>query len=451
MLDLELLRTRLVESIYYLHIQPPLFNLFVGIVLKLFPSAHDAMFHVLYLVIGFFLYCTVTALQIRLNVSRVLAFALSTVFLLSPPFLLFEHWLFYTIPCALLLTASAFFLHRALEEPNAWDIGALFTALFLLCGIRSLFHLLFFALVLAIVLALLWKHRKTVLVAGVIPLILLVAWYGKNAYHFDQFTASTIMGKNLWVLTVGNMPWEQRQRWVEEGKLSELSLIARFNTTTYYPDEYVNVEGFEGIPGLRQKQKSNGPHNFNHLAHVGISKEYLEDAVYGLTHDPKTYILSTGVAWLVYLKPQYGLSPHNEEILAPLTSLYDNAVYWQFPFDLRERSSLARTANNPGYALFFLVFPLLVVYGAVIGWRGRWRGRPLSHAARWTLAYMVFCIVYVAGIGNAFDMSDTNRYRFLTEPFYLALGAVLIMDIVHRLGSKRAERRDATLETPGAT
>lgn len=36
-LDLELLRHRLLETIFYLHVQPPAFNLLIGVLLKIFP------------------------------------------------------------------------------------------------------------------------------------------------------------------------------------------------------------------------------------------------------------------------------------------------------------------------------------------------------------------------------------------------------------------------------
>jgi len=40
LLDPELLRTRLLESLWYMHMQPPLFNLFTGWGLKLFPQTY---------------------------------------------------------------------------------------------------------------------------------------------------------------------------------------------------------------------------------------------------------------------------------------------------------------------------------------------------------------------------------------------------------------------------
>ena len=44
-IDPVLLRERLLESLYCLHIQPPLFNLLLGINLKLFPSTFSAAMH----------------------------------------------------------------------------------------------------------------------------------------------------------------------------------------------------------------------------------------------------------------------------------------------------------------------------------------------------------------------------------------------------------------------
>ena len=50
--DAPLLTTRMLESLFYLHSQPPLFNLFLGVVLKLFPSASTPAFHAVYLLAG---------------------------------------------------------------------------------------------------------------------------------------------------------------------------------------------------------------------------------------------------------------------------------------------------------------------------------------------------------------------------------------------------------------
>src|SRR5579863_7316064 len=52
LIDRRLLATRLWESLYYLHVQPPGFNLYAGIVLKLFPNSYAAAFHLVQLAAG---------------------------------------------------------------------------------------------------------------------------------------------------------------------------------------------------------------------------------------------------------------------------------------------------------------------------------------------------------------------------------------------------------------
>src|SRR6185312_17065933 len=47
-----LLRTRLFETLLYLHTQPPGFNLMIGLVLKVFPSSYSPAFHFIYLACG---------------------------------------------------------------------------------------------------------------------------------------------------------------------------------------------------------------------------------------------------------------------------------------------------------------------------------------------------------------------------------------------------------------
>src|SRR5262245_45155580 len=68
LLDPKLLQTDLVRSIWYLHSQPPLFNLSVGIVLKLAGSHAAAAFHLLYLACGFGMYVGLVLLMQRLEV-----------------------------------------------------------------------------------------------------------------------------------------------------------------------------------------------------------------------------------------------------------------------------------------------------------------------------------------------------------------------------------------------
>src|SRR5262245_41234640 len=65
-IDPYLLKHDLLRSVYYLHIQPPLFNLFLGGVLKLFPNHERLAFHSIYLLLGVMLSSSLLLLMMRL-------------------------------------------------------------------------------------------------------------------------------------------------------------------------------------------------------------------------------------------------------------------------------------------------------------------------------------------------------------------------------------------------
>ena len=168
--DPQLLTTRLLESLFYLHAQPPLFNLFLGVVLKLFPGHYLVALNALYLLAGLGLYLSLLLLMRRLGVSPALAFGLATAFMVSPSFVLYEHLLFYMLPIALLILVSHLALWEALERVRgAWLLG-FYTIVAALCALQSVFHLTYYLAVVGTVTALSPGHRRRVVAASLPPL-----------------------------------------------------------------------------------------------------------------------------------------------------------------------------------------------------------------------------------------------------------------------------------------
>jgi len=355
-LDPELLETRLLESCFYLHIQPPLFNLYCGIVLKLFADSSAIAFQATYVCVGFLLYVTVFRLFVRMGIGKPASLAWSTLFMMSPAFILYEHWLFYTLPCVLLLAASALFLADSIEKGSYWAITGFFGCLLLLAGIRSSYHLLHFVVVYATAAAVAGPYRRRVIAIGLVPLLLIVGLYAKNYVLFGAFGSSTLLGKNFFINTAGNMGWEEKQRLVDEGKLSPLSLISRWNALDVFPPEYSDVTGFEDIRALRQISKSHGPHNYNHLAHIAISNQYMTDSLAAIRYSPKSFIVAMAVAGFNYFRPpsDYSCSEHNWERLRYWKAFCDHAVCRTLPVHLSSRVFLIRAAAAPPYILLLV-------------------------------------------------------------------------------------------------
>lgn len=140
-LDPALLRTDLIRSLWHLHSQPPLFNLFLGVVLKVAPSSAAHVFHAVYVGLGLCLYFGLIVLMRRLGVRAVFAVPAATLFVVSPSFVLYEHFLFYTFPTAVLVLASVVALARFIERPSNRRAFAFCSLLLLLCFTKSTYQL----------------------------------------------------------------------------------------------------------------------------------------------------------------------------------------------------------------------------------------------------------------------------------------------------------------------
>jgi len=425
-LDPVLLKTRLLESVWHLHIQPPLFNLFVGLVLKITPES-PWLFCALYTACGLCLYLNIFAIQIKLGVGPRLAAALATVFMASPSFILWELFLLYTMPFAALLSVAALCLVCYLERHRARHLAGFFVAIFLLCGMGSMFHIGYYILCFAALLALGKGHRRTIAAVGLVPFVLLFGFYFKNLLLFGEFNVCTFTEKNLWIMTAGNVPWDEKTKLVEEGKLSELSLVNRWASLDAYPDEYRAVpERFRHIPALSETHKSNGAVNYNHYGYIANCNVYGEDAKWVLFNQPRHFFISTAQSWYRYFKSGSDLpvSPENQQHIRPLIAFYDHVLYGKVPFDLSPWFRVVEVTASPPYLFLIIGLPLVLFYGTLRALRpGRF---PLTAAQRALLLFLAFNIFMVAALGCTFDYLETARYRFTTDGFSVALLGMLL-------------------------
>ncbi len=434
--DPELLRTRLLETCWYLHVQPPLFNLFLGCILKAFPVPYAIAFNTVYLLMGFCLYVTIVFLQVQLGVARILATALATAFVASPTFILYEHLVDYTVPSAMLLAVSALLLDHFLLYRRTCAGWLFFAVLFVLGGIRATYHLAFYALIAVFVLRAVQFPRRRVLVMALIPALLLVSFYAKSYALFGEFSVCSYAGKHLWIKTIGNLPREDRVRLVEKGDLSQTSLIGCFETVSSYPERYQKTEGFDNVPSLHALTKSSGEINYNHLAQLVIGQAYRRDAVYGLLNFPGIFAATTLQAWLDYCTPgsakltDFANYPYLEE----LAQVYARVPYGQIDLPLGKDVPLLQhhVWGDHQYLGLLVGLPSLVGYGL---WCALGLGRAnhlLTRNQRVVILYLCLVILYVAVVGNIMEMNETSRFRFETDPFYLVLTGILIQHTMAR-------------------
>lgn len=433
-LDVDLLRNRLVESVIYMHSQPPLFNLFLGMGLKLFPQHYAVFFQVVYLLLGLGAAYTLFRLLLAVGISPRLSAGLTATFVFSPSFILYEHLLSYTFPVAALLMASALLLYLYLERGNARYLTGFLCVLFLLVATRSVFHLFYLLAGLLFLLATRWTDRRRIVLVGLLPILLVLGLYAKNLALFGVLGTSSWFGMGVWAATTRNIPLEERKQLVKAGKISNISLIKRFSAIDAYPEAFRSGETYDHLPALVQTEKSTGGVNYNYAAYIRISQQYFEDALYSLTSRPDAVLRGMGRSWFAYFKSTSDFRYFRGRTRAMgVDEVYDYLFYGKIPFPLNQIGGLPIYSEEELHFLYLFLMvglPGLLYHGfRRVGktlQKTPEEGHPLSPNQAWLVLYLCSNILYVTLVGNCFEVGENQRFRFTIDAFYLVLLALAL-------------------------
>ena len=367
-IDINLLSNNLLQSLYYLHSQPPLFNLFLGLALKFFANHLELVFTVAYLLLGLLFTGSLYLLMHKLGVPDKLNILLAALYIISPAVVLYENILFYTYPIVALLCVSALCLNNFLLTKRLKD-GLIFFACSSLIPLTiSMFHLLWFALILILVFVCDRCNWKRIALACCIPLALVFFLYLKNLHVFGIFTSSSWFGMNFARMTIVHLPEQENKALVRRGEISVLSLIPPFSDLEKYQLYFRGVKK-TNIEVLDQEIKTGGGTNFNNVAFIDISREYLKNSVHILFIQPKSYIKSLMISYWHYFRPStyWRFLENNRNKILALDRFYNLFFCGQFLRNNLEYDENNAINNKHGFlnmGLFLLIgYPLLALYG----------------------------------------------------------------------------------------
>ncbi len=395
-LDIELLRNNLAESLFYLHSQPPLFNLFLGLTLKLFPVSYEIVFQCIYLGMSFVIYALLFVILKAYGLKQLLAFCLATIFIISPEAILYENWLFYTWPIVFFLVASVFFLQKYQITRNPQYALIFFLIITIIAFTRSTFHLIYIFIPIAIVFLIVKKNRKIIAMYSLAPILLILLLYGKNFILFDSFGASSWIGMNIWKIAA------RSNANVATSKLSSASTIGAFAYMDAYPAKYHALPGkYEKIKALNNKYKENSHINMNHYGYIKISNDLKKDSIRIVKNNFPNYLLQVVTALKIYSKPS-----------------------WKYPFLANNFKKIKKYAYSISFlrpnhtqilipiALFIISLYILINIATVH------RHKKIDYVS----FFLFYNIMYVTIIGNAFEIGENNRFRVMIDPLlYLLL------------------------------
>ena len=411
-LDPELLRHDLVRSLFYLREQPPGFNGFLGVVLKLFPVHYAAAFGVIYFLGGLAISVMLYALMLRFGVRVWLASLATILFVGSPITILYENWLFYTFPLAVMLCASALFLHRWLSARHLADAVVFFSLLAAIVLVSGLFHALWMLAVVAALLAIERAQRQKVALAALGPVLVVCALSVKHVVVFHTiFPGRWHQQHNLAKMTSMRLPNAERAQLLRDGKLT-ISNVGVYAGPNVFRG-FVPPQQNSGIPALDNDYKSNGAPNWNSRILVPIGELYGADAGWTLRHRPGVYVDAVRENVRRYFLPSDQTWPfydvnntanQNRLLLEPILTLWNRLFSWQ-----RAPYSIA-VAHIIGFPLL-LAFALVMV---MCGFRrDRFLGDLPARSDELTVIFALYSTVWVTAVTVLLSYDDHNRYRFM--------------------------------------
>jgi hypothetical protein len=422
-IDPPLLRDRLLESLWYLHSQPPLFNLLLGLVLKL-PLSAAGIFAAIYHAIGLALSLTMYALMRRLGAADWTAAGVTLLFIVSPPALYFEHFLFSEYPTGLLLSAAALALHRFLTTQRRRDGWLAFGLMAITIYTRSLFQLPW---LLAIAAWLAWRAtpagRRAVAVAATPAVALTAALYLKNFLLFGALSTSSWFGMNLMSEVEFAWPQSERRAIVERGEVGPIFSVPAFSRVADYSG-VMTLPPTTGIAVLDRETITSGAPNYNHAVYAMVAPLYARDALHVLASNPARYLHAVAAAASLFFRPasDYEYFKGFRRRLPTWDALYRVGVYGQLTatgpgVPGSEGFPLAISVPSIGWFIL-LATPLLLWLGIR---RLRAAARSGDGAAAGTLAFIVGTIVYVVLVATMLNIGENQRYRFMIEPLLFVL------------------------------
>lgn len=431
-LDPALLQNQLLPSIFYLHSQPPLFNLFLGAVLKVSPDpglSFEICFRTLGALLPLLLYGTLSGLGLR----SLTALIVTALFMLNPTVLLYESLLYYTFVEAVLVLGALFFLQQWVARPQGRFLVLLWACLTGLGLVRSLFHPLFFAGLTIVAGAAAWKARlvpraaaRQFILCGAICTGLVCLPAIKNLAVYGFFGTSSWDGMSLWTKANGFHP-DQLEDLHAAGILSDTALQAGLKAfkplTAYYtPKEQAALPCH--VPADCQVEKSTGYPNFNHIGYVNVSRQLARDARHLIAHDPGLFAFYTLGSFSLTLwhssDSVHGLFQYNMEILQPLERLYRFAHF--------EFLGVRSKHQHPGMWVRTGVIAALLLLLYCVPMIGLLRGQ--GAYCRGVLLVGLVCVMlhaWTVGVSSVVEFGENNRFRFPVDAAAVVLaGAVLV-------------------------
>jgi len=422
-LDVVTLKQHLLTGIWYDHAQPPVFNLLLGIILKISGNYAVFVFDFLFKIISLVNILLLFSIIRKLTVVPLLPFLMACIYMLSPATLIFECELFYTSFISMLLLLSVTYMIRFSETGNWKNAAGILFPLVLLCLTRSVYHIVWLFISLA---ALLFSYLKKeafykLLLISILGLVFVGGWYAKNKIIFGKLTLSTWIGMNI----ARNVFHDN-----EVNDSTRIEAYVPFSSIhNYY--KFIDLKYQQKFAGLNDRDllsemKNDSFINEREVSYIPVSDLYMKVSMDFIRSHPTAYAKNVLQSFILYFTPatMYSLAIQQSDKIKYYDLIYSfNLTH--FAKGKQQRRILLTISAIPKLIFYFIVFYFMISYCI--------HNRSIPS---WNL-FIMLTIFFVFGISSFFEHYENMRFRYETEPLFFILAAQVISRLYSRFQIRR--------------
>jgi hypothetical protein len=420
------------ESVALLHIQPPLFNLFVGSVQRWSPLTTAVSFQLAYLGCGLVLVVALRLLLCDIGFTPTAATVAACVVAINPILLAYENTATYEYPVAALLVVSAVLCARYAKSRRVTTFTWFTLVLTAIVLTRALLHPVWLIASVALVFFAV-KDRapsRRYLAAIAIPIVLVGGWIVKNEVLFGQPTLSSWFGMNLDRGVIAPMPRHEVDALISSGKLSAAARVRPLSSYESYAPFFGPCTSSFSQDVVRSATKYDGQPNFNAQCYLRVYDDAQHNALTAMFARPGAYLATRwpsvaqhfSLPTLDKLAP--GADPFRHNWMIQVLGHGSDRAMLSVPITVDDRDwTVPLFSDGTRYeirvSIVLTLGTMLLAGRGALGVLAVMRRKRTPANLTW--AYLGFTTIYITVVSVATEYGENERFRVLLDPIILGV------------------------------
>lgn len=436
------------SSVWYLHIQPPLWNLVLGTSAWISPLSDSTTLQIVMFCFGVLAATAAAVLGRNMGLTRRASVAVALIATLHPEVLKGAFEPTYELPVAAMLlvvlaTVSTLRIESTRTRQHVLTIAILVTAVSMT---RSLYHPVW---ALAVTGGVLWFVRSRVSVRMIattlaVPIIVMGGWMVKNDVLFGQLNLSSWFGMNLQRAVIPVLDLEDLESMHERGEVSDIAMIGPFGKYELYADVVEPCEPSRTHRSLSEPMRTTDQWspNFNFECYLPIYEQAGHDAWAVIREHPRAWL--EGRLWSLRSTASVAVTPAESPSIV-MRSL--DQIYSWVRLDYAGVLS-TRGWGTPIYGQltapvdFGLMLIPLYGFVALCGLLPLVRvlRRRVPIEIRHVLVIASATVVFTVVVGAIAELGEQARFRTMTDPLVVVVAAGVIGALSRRPSTSQETR-----------